>query len=286
MRDASRFFAVVGVTLGIFLLSPVKAQVLSGSIVGQVLDTTRAGVPGAMVRIIHRETNQSRSVVSDASGEYAFQSLAGGAYDILVTKEGFQTFKADGVPLTVGQVARVDATLRVGQISETVSVSAESALLQTDRAEVRSEVSTKQLESLPTPLGRNYENLLVTVPGLSPPANQHSVAVNPSRGLTFSAMGTTRNSNSVRIEGAIANNTWLPHVTAYVPALEAIQDVSIVTGAFDADLGLSGGSAVNLQMKSGSNDLHGSLFEYHSNNKLKARNFFLPNGKLVNNQFG
>ena len=155
---------------------------------------------------------------------------------------------------------------------------------------MRTEVTSTQLANLPTPLGRSYENLLVTVPGLSPPSNQHSVAVNPARGLTFSAMGTTRNSNSVRIEGAIANSPWLPHVTAYVPALEAIDTVSVVTGSFDADLGLSGGSAVNLQMKSGSNVLHGSAFEYHSDNALKAKPYFLPLGqrkpKAINNQFG
>ena len=273
------------------LLSPsTRAQVLSGSIVGQVLDTTSAGVPGASVRITHRETNQSRATVTNASGEYGFQSLPGGPYDVFISKDGFQTFKADAVQLTVGQVARVDAALRVGQLSETVSVTGEAAALQTDRAEVRSEVSTKQLENLPTPLGRNYENLLITVPGLSPPTNNHSVAVNPSRGLSFSAMGTTRNSNSVRIEGAIANNTWLPHVNAYVPGLEAIEAVSVVTGSFDADLGLSGGSAVNVQIKSGTNKPHGSAFEYHSDNAIKANPYFLPAGqrkpKAINNQFG
>jgi outer membrane receptor protein involved in Fe transport len=266
------------------------AQVLSGSIVGQVLDTTSAGVPGANVRVTHRQTNQVRTALTSTSGEYAFQSLPGGVYDIAISKDGFQTFKTDAIQLTAGQVARVDASLRVGQISETVSVTADAAVLQTDRAEVRSEVTAKQLENLPTPLGRNYENLLITVPGLSPPANNHSVAVNPSRGLSFSAMGTTRNSNSVRIEGAIANNTWLPHVNAYVPGLEAIEAVSVVTGSFDADLGLSGGSAVNVQIKSGTNSVHGSAFEYHSDNAIKAKPYFLPSSqrkpKAINNQFG
>src|SRR4051794_1102710 len=278
------------VILAVLTVSSTYAQVLSGSIVGQVLDTTSAGVPGASVRITHRETNQVRTTVTNTSGEYSLQSLPGGAYDIVIIKEGFQTFKAESVPLTVGQVARIDAALRVGQISETVSVTGEAAALQTDRAEVRTEVTSKQLENLPTPLGRNYENLLITVPGLSPPANNHSVAVNPSRGLSFSAMGTTRNSNSVRIEGAIANNTWLPHVNAYVPGLEAIEAVSVVTGSFDADLGLSGGSAVNVAIKSGTNNPHGSAFEYHSDNAIKANPYFLPAGqrkpKTINNQFG
>src|SRR5688572_5558543 len=237
-----RTFATLFLSVALMLATTAHAQVLVGSIVGQVSDTSGAGVPGATVRITHSETNQTRVTTTTASGDFNFPWLTGGSYNVAVSKEGFQTFNAQGISVATGQVVRVDAALRVGAISETVSVTADAAVLQTDRAEVRTEVTSTQLSNLPTPLGRNYENLLVTVPGLSPPANQHSVAVNPSRGLTFSAMGTTRNSNSVRIEGAIANSPWLPHVTAYVPALEAIEAVSVVTGSFDADLGLSGGS--------------------------------------------
>jgi len=271
---------------GAVFVAPADAQVLTGSIVGQVADTSGAVAPDAKVQITHKETNQTRTSATSSGGDYSFLSLPPGSYDVVVSKEGFQKYSAHGINVSVGQVARVDAVLRVGLVSETIAVTGESALLQTDRADVRGEVSAKQLESLPVPLGRNYENLLVTVPGLSPPANQHSVVVNPTRGLTFSAMGTTRNSNSVRIEGAIANSPWLPHVTAYTPALEAIHDVSVVTGSFDADLGLSGGSAVTLTMKSGTNDLHGSAFEFHTNDHLKARNFFLPKSKLISNQYG
>ncbi|HEV8146914.1 MAG TPA: TonB-dependent receptor [Bryobacteraceae bacterium] len=291
MRTVTQFVsaAVIAIASLTFAL-PTHAQVLYGSIVGQVADSSNAIVPGATVRLTNNETGQTRLATTNASGEYTFQTLPGGTYDITVTKDGFQTFSAKGVSLAAGQVARMDATLRLGAVTETISVNAEAAALQTDRAEVRSEVTAKQLENLPTPLGRNYENLLVMVPGLSPPANNHSVAVNPSRGLSFSAAGTTRNSNSVRIEGAIANNTWLPHVNAYVPALEAIESVSVVTGSFDADQGLSGGSSVNVQMKSGTNQVHGSVFEYHSDNAIKAKPFFIPAGqqkpKAINNQFG
>jgi len=287
MRSITTFVLAAALCLlSAAFVVPAHAQVLTGSIVGQVADTSGAVVPDAKVQITHKETNQTRTSTTSSGGDYNFPSLPTGTYDVVVSKEGFQKFTTQGISVSVGQVARADAALRVGLVSETISVSGEAALLQTDRADVRSVVSTKQLESLPTPLGRNYENLLVTVPGLSPPSNQHSVVVNPTRGLTFSAMGTSRNSNSVRIEGAIANSPWLPHVTAYTPALEAIQDVSVVTGSFDADLGLSGGSAVNLTMKSGTNELHGSAFEFHTNDHLKARNFFLPKSKLISNQYG
>ena len=135
---------------------------------------------------------------------------------------------------------RVSSQLEVGQITETMTVSAAAAILQTDRAEVRTDIPAVQLENLPVPVGRNYQNLFVTVPGISPPENMHSVAVNPARGLAFSSNGTTRNANSIRIEGAISNNLWLPHVAAYVPALEAIESVGVTTSTFDADQGLSG----------------------------------------------
>ena len=142
------------VILAILTACSATAQVLSGSIVGQVLDTSNAGVSAASVRITHRETNQSRSTVTSAYGEYAFQSLPGGAYDIVISKEGFQTFKADSVALTVGQVARVDASLRVGQVSETVSVSRRRQQpCRPTAPKSAAEVTATQLENLPTPAG-------------------------------------------------------------------------------------------------------------------------------------
>ena len=104
----------------------------------------------------------------------------------------------------------------------------------------------------------------------------HSVAVNPARGLAFSSNGTTRNANAIRIEGAISNNLWLPHVAAYVPALEAIESVGVTTSTFDADQGLSGGMSANVLIKSGTNELHGSAFEYFYNESMKSRPYFLP----------
>src|SRR6266403_1689812 len=110
--------------LGMSLVAPSRAQVLSGSIVGQVADTSGGVVPGATVRITHRETNQSRVATTNTAGDYSFPTLPGGTYDVLISKPGFQTFTAQGVEVTAGQVARVDAALRIGNISETVSVHA------------------------------------------------------------------------------------------------------------------------------------------------------------------
>ena len=268
----------------------LDAQVLYGSIVGTVTDQAGASVPGAKVRITSRGTTQAREAETDSAGTYTFPSLAPDMYDVVVTKQGFQSFSVRGTNVEAGGTIRVDAALKIGGVDTTVEVAAEAATLQTENGEVRSAIYSTTLESIPTPIGRNYQNLLITVPGVMPPANQHSVAANPSRGLTFNVNGTTRNSNNVRIDGALANNIWLPHVTAYVPSLDAIETVSVVTASADASEGMAGGSAINVQIKSGTNQIHGSLFEYHADSAMKAKPFFLPVGqgipKYIDNQFG
>ena len=223
-----------------------------------------ASVPNAKVRITSRGTTQSRETVTDAAGTYAFPSLPGDTYEVVISKPGFQSVTIRGTNVAADNTVRLDAVLKVGAVEQSVEVSAQALSLQTENGEVRSAITTASLENVPTPIGRNYQSLLITVPGVMPPANQHSVAANPSRGLTFNVNGTTRNSNNVRIDGALANNIWLPHVTAYVPGLDAIESVSMVTASADASEGMSGGSAINVQIKSGTNQIHGSLFEFHA----------------------
>ena len=138
-------------------------------------------------------------------------------------------------------------------MSETVSVTADATLLQTDRAEVRAELTSQTLLNIPIPPGRNYQQLFRALPGITPPVNAHSVPTNPSRALQYNVNGTTSSSNNVRIDGASQYNLFLPHVTSYVPSLEAIETVNVVTNNFDAEQGLAGGAAVNVQIKSGTN---------------------------------
>jgi hypothetical protein len=267
-----------------------NAQVLSGSLVVDVRDQSGAAVPGAEVTITQTGTNWTRSGTSNETGTATFATVPLGTYSVKVTLSGFNESVTNDVSVTQDAVIRVRSALTVGQLTDVVTVSAGAAILQTDRADVRTEISSKQLENLPVPLGRNYQNLFVMIPGVSPPENMHSVAVNPARGLGFNSNGTTRNANAIRIEGAISNNLWLPHVAAYVPALEAIETVSVVTSTFDADQGLSGGMSANVVIKSGTNQFRGSAFEYHFNEALKAKPYFLPAGQdkpdVTQNQFG
>ena len=185
---------------------------------------------------------------------------------------------------------RVNVELEIGQVAERIEISAQAATLQTDTMDVRGEVTASDLQNVPVPVTRNYQTLLVAIPGMAPPRDAHSISANPSRSLQLNANGTTAQSTAIRIDGATAWNSWLPHVGGYVPALEAIQSVNIQSSSYEAELGYAGGAAVNVQIKSGTNELHGSGFEYHSNQHLKARPYFLaPNrgkDKRILNQFG
>jgi hypothetical protein len=256
-----------------------EAQVLYGSLVGNVIDSTGAVVPNATVTITHRGTNQSRTTVAGSAGAYNFATIPTGAYTLQVEQAGFAPFQIE-VQVSINTVSRVDVTLQLGTVAETVLVTGEAVTLQTDRAEVRSDIPSRALENLPVPLGRNYQHLLRTVPGIRPPNNAHSVPTNPARALQFNVNGVSSSINNTRIDGASSTNIWLPHIVAFVPTLEAIETINIVTNSFDAEQGLAGGAAVNLQIKSGTNQFRGSAFHYHSSNRLKAKPFFLPQGRV------
>ncbi len=282
--------AVVSLMFVPTLSPPVQAQVLYGSIVGNVTDQTGAAVPEATVTVTHRETGVSRTTTTTPAGTYSLPNLPSGTYEVRISKEGFQTFTQRDVVVTINSVVRVDATLNVGAVTESVVVEASAVALQTDRAEVRAELSERALVNLPVFTGRNYQHLFRILPGFTQPRNAHSIPSNPSRSLQYEVNGTVSASNNVRLDGATQYNIWLPHVTAYVPALESIEVVNVVTNSFDAEQGLAGGAAINVQIKSGTNEVHGSLFEYNNNNKMKAKQFFSPPGernpKYIFNQFG
>ena len=151
-------------------------------------------------------------------------------------------------------------------------------------------MGTETLQNVPVPLGRNYQMLLQTVPGFSPPANAHSVPANPTRAVRYTVNGAAENSNNVRIDGASSYNPNLTHMSGINPALESIEVVNVVTSSFDAEQGLAGGAAINLQIKSGTNDIHGSGFWYHNNEAMQAYPYFsdrnAPKPKFEYNQAG
>jgi len=211
---------------------PAAAQVLYGSIVGQASDPSNAAIPEATVIASNKATGRQLQTTTNDAGQYSFVALQPGIYEIKISKDGFRTLTNPDVEVTANNVTRIDLTMQVGSVSEAVTVEASSAVLQTDSATVRAEVTSREMLNVPVPVGRNYQNLFVTIPGFSPPRNAHSVPTNPARALEANVNGAPRSGVNIRIDGASSQQTWLPHIAAYVPAIEAIDTVNVVTTAF------------------------------------------------------
>lgn len=271
-------------------MATAHAQVLYGTLVGNVTDATGGAVPNAAVRAINQGTGQEWSTATNPLGSYSLPTIPPGSYEVVVTAQGFRSFTRRNVGVPANATVRVNAVLEVGQVTEVIEVSALAASLQTDTMDVRRELPAGDIQNMPVPVTRNFQNLLVTVPGISPPQNAHSISANPSRSLMMNANGTTAQSVAVRVDGATTWNSWLPHVGGYVPALEAIETVNVQTSSYEAEIGYAGGAAVNVQIKSGTNEFHGSGIWFHNNQHLKARPYFLPadrdKEKRILNQFG
>lgn len=283
---------VIGLCLlmGMAATAPVMAQVLYGSLVGNVRDASDSAIPDATVVVKDVGTGLTRETRTGDAGQFLFPTLPGGRYEMTVSKTGFTTFRARDVNVPVNATTRVDSVMQVGAVSESVRVEDTPPALQTDRADVRAEISGKQLVNQPLPPGRNYTQAFKVLPGFTYPKNGNGPSVDPSRAALYNVNGTSRSSNAVRLDGAGVNQIWLPHLPGYTPALESIEAVNVTTNSFDAETGLAGGAAVNVQVKSGSNSFHGSAFEYHNSNATKAKPFFLPAGerkpKAIFNQMG
>ncbi|HYK92280.1 MAG TPA: TonB-dependent receptor [Acidobacteriota bacterium] len=260
----------VALMLAMTLTPEAKAQVLYGSIVGDVKDQSGLAVPGASVTLVNKGTNLTRQVLTDEAGRFAATDLPTGTYSVKVSQQGFKTFEQTEVTVSINAVTRLDVSLQVGSIDQVVTVSAEPPKLQTETSEVAVGMVANELENLPVPLGRNYQQVYRMLPGFSPPQNSHSIPTNPARSLEFTVNGTSDNQNNTRIDGVSTTHVQLPHIASYVPTLESIQEVNVVTSSMDAEQGLAGGAAISVQTRSGTNDLHGSAFEYHTDNHLKA----------------
>ncbi len=271
-------------------LPELRAQVLYGSIAGNVTDKSGSALPSAQVESLNIQTGILNKSATDTHGAFAFNDLQPGSYKLTVTAPSFGTVVQNDIQVEANTVRRIDVALDVAQVNQSVTVDASAATLQADKAEVNTQISDKQIEDYPLTGSRNFQSLLDLVPGVSPPAASHSEAGNPTGALATNVNGSSYNNNGTRVDGTVNGYPWLPEIIAYVPPAEAIQGVSVSTGNYDAEQGMAGGSAVNVTMKSGTNSFHGALWEYNTVSKLNAKNFFYRGGpnipKFINNQFG
>lgn len=279
-RKVSYLTFIFSVALAMLFISPDNslAQVLYGSLTGNVTDQTNAIVPNAQIEVKNINTGTVKTAATDANGIYLFNDLTPGNYQITVRLSSFKTFIGNDIRVDANNTFRFDAQLETGGVQETVTINAdEQTALQTDRADVNVTQTARQVNDLPLSgsNGRNYQSLMQIVPGSVLQGEQNSAAGNPQRSISFNVNGVSRLQNNTRIDGASVQYPWLPTNTAYVPPAEAIQEVNIVTNSFDAEQGLAGGAAINLSLKSGTNAFHGSGWVYDTNSRFRARNVFL-----------
>jgi len=270
-----RLLLVAAVTLACSLFAATShAQVLYGSIVGNVKDTSGASIPGATVTVTNKNTALTRDVLTADDGGYNLVNVLPGQYDVKVSLQGFKEFVKTDVPVTAGTVSRVDIGLEVGQLTETVTVASATQLLQTDKADTHTELKAKEIINLPLSGYRNYQSLINLTPGATPAQSQNAAIDTPGRALRTFVNGTAPNNNNTRLDGAVNTNVWLPHHVAYVAPAETIDTVNITTSSFDAEQGMAGGAAMTVVTKSGTNEFKGSAFALHENEGLRAKNYF------------
>jgi hypothetical protein len=289
--SAARILYVVAL-LGL-LPAPTLAQTVSGTILGTVTDSTGAVVANAKVTIVNEGTGLTRVVTADSNGDYTAPALPTGHYTITSEMSGFKTVALSNIEVGVDQRVRINIKHEIGAMTESVSVTAEAPLLQTSSSELGTTVGHQQIEALPLN-GRNFVNLTRTVPGVLrgiPGANidgAGSLAWRAS--ASFSANGQRPRDNNYMLDGVDNNETWLQTVVIF-PSVDALDEFKLQTSTYSAEFGRSLGGVVNLQIKSGTNAMRGSGFEFHRNDAFDANNFFnnragRPKPDFKQNQFG
>lgn len=279
------FFLLIGCCPRLF------AQVLYGRLTGNITDPTGAQVPNAHVVATEVATGVVHEGDSNAQGVYQFVDLNPGTYKVIANAAGFVATGHGGISLVANSTARIDIALQVGSASEQITVTTAPPELKTEEADTSYNISQQQMQELPTTstTGRNFQSLYRLVPGSTPPAEQNSAGANPQRAQAVNVNGISNATNTTRIDGAVDAYPWLAYLVAYLPPTDGIENIDVVTGSFNAEQGAAGGSAINVTIKSGTNQLHGSVWEYNSIKQLNALTWSNRTGttpKNIYNEYG
>src|SRR5262245_59708409 len=274
MNIAKRLLLLALICAGVFTVG--VGQAVKGSLLGTITDSNGATAAGATVTITETRTNITATTTTNQDGNYVFANVKDGVYRVEASQKGFKKVVREGVIVDVNTTIRVDLDLHVGDVSETVTIESTSApLLQTDRADTGRLLESKQVSELPLGFNRNFQGLLITVPGATRPTRPHSQFFNSQDSLESKVNGQSRLSNNFQIEG-VDDNEKTGLLQVLIPAADAIETVSIATSNFDAEFGRAGGAVSSVTLKSGTNSLHGSAFLFGNNNNgwLQAGDFF------------
>ncbi|MFN2444042.1 MAG: TonB-dependent receptor domain-containing protein [Vicinamibacterales bacterium] len=255
------------------------AQSTTGSIQGTVNDAQGGGVPGAAVTIRNVDTQLQRTTVTNESGNYDVQLLPPGEYALTAELAGFRTQQRTGVRLTVNQAARIDFKLEISTVEESVTVSAQTPLVETVDSAVRSVIDAEKLEELPLN-GRNFRTLALIVPGVQNEV-QGSTLSNRGGGVNINGAGLT--DNNFLLDGFNNNDDTTAEILTF-PSADAIQEMTVLGASYNASLGFAQGGIVSLVSKSGSQTYHGNGFGFFRDDAFDATNYFATTKPLVSRQ--
>lgn len=274
--------------IGAALSAVGRAQTTSTTILGTVTDQTGAVVPGVEISATHVATNQTRKVPTNELGYYVLPGLEVGEYRITAQKAGFKTQVRSNIILQVNQKLTVGFVLELGELGETVSVTAQAPVVDAASASLGTVMDERKIVDLPLN-GRNYAQLAYLIPGVTPGQRHSNDTVNFSNPFQISANGQRQFNTEVTMDGASINSALL-NQSNLRPSIDALQEFRVQTGNYSAEYGMLSGAHVNLVLKSGTNNLHGTVFEFLRNEKLDARDFFAPSDQekapFKQNQFG
>src|SRR2546426_438481 len=281
--------------LSLTLLQSSWAQAVYGSISGAIKDSSGAVVPGATITVTSVGRKTSDTVISNESGLYSKERLLPGNYEVRVEMPGFKASVIPSVVVNVDTNTKVDISLEIGQVSDTVTVTAtEGQLLKTDRADVATSFTERQVTELPI-LDRNFTKFILLTPGTQQLQWQHAASENPQGSTQITVNGQHFSGTGYQLDGT-ENRDPILGIIVINPNLEAIGETKITSQNYDAEFGQAIAGVVSVQTKSGTNELHGSIFDFRQNDVLQARNPFSQSqpdritGKLVpdtlKNQFG
>jgi hypothetical protein len=268
---------LIGLSFLIGAAIPLAAQ--NSEVSGRILDASKAAIPGAQVTLTRTESGDKREAISSAEGYYTFPLLVPGAYELAVSKEGFQKEVRAGITVSTGEVSTVDMVLAVGSVTQTVDVSATVPLLQSESAAVNGVVENETITNMPLLDRRSAQ--LQRLSGFVVPNGTGASA-------TFAVAGGRGNNANYLIDGGTAQNLTLGVPTLeYDPPVESMQEFNLEVSNYAAELGRTGGAVVQMTTKSGSNQFHGSAYEFFRNDDLDSRTFFSKNNaELRYNLFG
>ena len=276
MRRTERIFGSFVALLFLFVFAGV-ASAQNAALVGTVSDSTGAVVPGATVTLTNQANGVSSTTETDNAGSYGFAQVRPGNYSLRTEAAGFKAYLQRSIVLEVADRRRVDVTLQVGAVAETITVTEFTVGVQTESSSIGEVITTKQVEEIPLN-GRFMLDLAFLVPGtVLPSSNNTSFLAGQGASGTFgiNSSGGREDSANYMLDGINLNDMVQNQIT-FQPNIETLQEFKVQSNSFTAEYGRSSGIVINAVTKSGGNSLHGSVFEFLRNEKLDARNFFDP----------